>query len=372
MSSTHFSGKFLYDLFRGMDKYSLSYVYKGNLDHYLTERILTLAETNMAIAGESTAVQKRVFFIMVESLQNITRHQESGLGEVDEHPSFFVMQNLDREYNITSGNVIESEKVEDLRNKLEKVNAMGADELKDYFREVITTTGISEKGGAGLGLIEMARRSGNKLAFEFQPVNDAVSYFYFQVKISPGQASPEEEGRIAASRALHDLTREKNISLIYQGLFTHQNLKSLLSMTEGGVVAGDNVGFRKKSVNIMIELLQNISHHGAQPDKTREGRPGVLLVSYRNGECLLSAGNYIMNKNVNLLRSKLTAVNNANEKELDRMYAEIIMRDDEAGAKGAGLGFVDMKMKSGKPLEFDMIPVDEQISFFTLQVKVSN
>src|ERR1043166_141827 len=129
-----------------MDRYSLSYIYKGNLDHQLTERILGLAETNMNITGESTTIQKRVFFIMVESLQNITRHQDEGAKEAEENPSFFVMQNVDREYHITSGNVIDSSKVSSLRSKLEMVNSLGQDELKAYFKEALSTTQISEKG----------------------------------------------------------------------------------------------------------------------------------------------------------------------------------------------------------------------------------
>ena len=354
-----------------MERYSLSYVYKGDLDHHLTGRILELAETNMNITGESTAIQKRVFFIMVESLQNITRHQESDLPETNEHPSFFVMQNIERDYHITSGNIIENRNVTELRQKLDKVNAMGAEELKDYFREMIATSTISEKGGAGLGLIEMARRSGNKLAFDFKTVNELVSYFYFQVKISPERRDSEEMKMIASSRALHDLTIEKNINLIYQGQFTHENLKNLLSMTESSVVSGDNLAFKRKSVNIMIELLQNISHHGARPDPSREGRPGILVVSYRDGTCLLSAGNYVDHEQENKLKVKLDEVNVAGERKLDKLYAEIIMREDEVGAKGAGLGFVDMKMKSGMKLDYEMIPVNEQFSFFTLQVRIA-
>ena len=371
MNQASFPGSFLYDLFKGMERYSLSYIYKGNLNHQLTERILSLAETNMSITGESSKIQKRVFFIMVESLQNITRHQDEGPEETDESSSFFVMQNVDKEYHITSGNVIERNKVDSLRSKLEMLNSLGADELKEYFKEVLATTQISEKGGAGLGLIEMARRSGNKLAFDFQTVNDLLSYFYFQVKISPEESKYDGQQLVKAVKDMHNLTREKNINLIYHGLFTHDNLKSLLSMTEGSVVANDELAFKRKSVNIMIELLQNISHHGGQPDPTREGRPGILIVSYANGECLLSAGNFIDNRNVGKLSDKLRKVNEADEKALDDMYTEIIMREDEVGAKGAGLGFVDMKMKSGHKLEFEMIPLNEQFSFFTLQVKVS-
>lgn len=370
MSLAAYSPGFLYDLFSGMSRYSLSYVYRGDLNPQLTGRILSLAETNMNITGEPAKVQKRVFFIMLESLQNITRHQEAG--EADDNSSFFVMQNVDREYHITSGNVVEGDKVNSLRSRLEMLNSLGQEELKEYFKEVLATTQISEKGGAGLGLIEMARRSGNKLAFDFETLDELLSYFYFQVRISSEESKYEGKELVNAVKQVHALTRKHHINLIYHGLFTHDNLKSLLGMTEGSVVANDDLAFRRKSVNIMIELLQNISHHGGQPDPSREGRPGILIVSYANGECLLSAGNYIDNRNVGKLRDKLETVNRSGPGELDKLYTEIMLREDEAGAKGAGLGFVDMKMKSGNNLEFAILPLNDQFSFFTLQVKVSS
>ena len=371
MGASAFPAKFLFDLFKSMGRFSLSYVYKGNLNPTLSEKIISLAETNMNITGETPRTQKRVFFIMVESLQNITRHQDADMADTDDNTSFFVMQNVEREYHITSGNIVEQSKVEDLKAKLAKVNSMGPDELKEYFKVVLSTTGLSEKGGAGLGLIEMARRSGNKLAFDFQTVNDVLSYFYCQVKITPEEDRTNLPVLVHSVKEMHDLTREKNINLIYHGLFTHENLKSLLSMTEGSVVAKDDLSFKRKAVNVMIELLQNICNHGGRPDPSREGNPGMLLVSYVDGVCILSAGNYIENKNIDKLRAKLEMVNSANEKELDQMYADTIMMDDEVGAKGAGLGFIDMKMKSGNNLDFEMLHLDNRFSFFTLQVKIS-
>src|SRR4051812_22118563 len=117
MSLQAFPAPFIYDLFKGMGNYSLSYVYKGNLDPQLTDRILDLAETNMNITGESSKTQKRVFFIMVESLQNITRHQDNKKEAEEATQSFFVMQNTGKEYQISSGNVIESSKVEEVKGK---------------------------------------------------------------------------------------------------------------------------------------------------------------------------------------------------------------------------------------------------------------
>ena len=44
---------------------------------YLTERILALAETNMEVEEAPVKIKKKVYVIIIESLQNITRSKES-------------------------------------------------------------------------------------------------------------------------------------------------------------------------------------------------------------------------------------------------------------------------------------------------------
>src|SRR5690348_10311237 len=95
----------LYNLFKSFENYSLSYVYKGIFNPNLTDRILSLTETNMSISGEVPKTQKKVYFVMVESLQNITRHQD--VTQSEDNQAFFVVQNKNGIYDLTSGNVIE-------------------------------------------------------------------------------------------------------------------------------------------------------------------------------------------------------------------------------------------------------------------------
>ena len=43
---------------------------------------------------------------------------------------------------------------------------MSPEELKVHYLEKLKTTELSDKGGAGLGMIDMARKSGNKLGYK--------------------------------------------------------------------------------------------------------------------------------------------------------------------------------------------------------------
>lgn len=365
---------FIFDLFRQMDHYSLNYIYRGSFSIDLSNKILSLAETNMENKSESSATKKKVYFIMLESLQNITHHQAIKQPDEIDNSSFFVIQRLESDYYITSGNIVENINIEALKSKLSKVNSLDKDSLKEYHREVLSQNEFSEKGGAGLGLIEMARKSGNKLAYDFKKINDELSHFYFQIKVSVPEPEAFQDiniDRLTWIEGLEKRIFEKNLNLIYQVDFTQENLISILSMTEGNIGNKEDFALRKKIFNIIVELSQNIYKHADERDKNKEGKSGIFLLGEKNGEFTLTTGNLILNEKIEALAIALDKVNNANFEELDILFSNIILLDESRGKNGAGLGFIDLKMKSKNNLSYHFSTVDSDYSFFEISVKVS-
>ena len=313
---------------------------------------------------------------MLESLQNITRHQDTSIEKDTDNSSFFVIQRLANDYYITSGNTVENKNIESLKSKLSKVNSLDKESLKEYYKEILSQGELSTKGGAGLGLIEMARKSGNKLAYDFKEINTDFSNFYFQIKVSIPEPDGKKikdinEDRLTWIEGLEKRILEKNLNLIYQVDFTQETLLSILSMTEGNIGNTDRLGIRKKIFNIIVELSQNIYKHADEPETGKEGKSGILLLGEKDGEFTFTTGNLILNTKINSLRSSLDKVNNADEEALDDLFNKTIIEEERKGQKGAGLGFIDIKMKSKNNLTYHFYPVDADYSFFEIQVKVS-
>jgi hypothetical protein len=88
------------------------------------------------------------------------------------------------EYVVTTGNVIANEKVPELQRLLSNINTMDKEGLKDLYKTQIREGRISEKGGAGLGFIDIARKTGNPLTFNFLDINENFSFFVLTSKIS--------------------------------------------------------------------------------------------------------------------------------------------------------------------------------------------
>jgi hypothetical protein len=84
---------------------------------------------------------------------------------------------------IRTGNYIDNVKVQELRDRLDTINSLDKDALKDYYQSSLNSSTVSPKGTAGLGMIDIARKSGNKLDFEFLKVHEEMSFFCLNVKI---------------------------------------------------------------------------------------------------------------------------------------------------------------------------------------------
>jgi len=175
--------KYIYDLHRIMLQENLILVYEGEFTQEITKSVLAMAERNMDSMGEESSIKRKVFNVMVECLQNICKHAEEVI-EDTRNSAIFIVGKRDEEYVITSGNPIRNEKIALLAAKLDQINGLDKEGLKNLYKEIIRNTELSEKGGAGLGFVDMARKSGQKLEYDFQPVTDKTSFFSLQTRIS--------------------------------------------------------------------------------------------------------------------------------------------------------------------------------------------
>ncbi|MFC2112192.1 SiaB family protein kinase [Bacteroidota bacterium] len=170
---------FVYDFYASMKSYEIKLVYEGKVTHQITKAFIALAEAQMEENEEATKVQRTVFHVMVECLQNISRHADefeagkslySGKG-------IFLISNTKKAYCVTTGNAIVNEKVPELEEMLAEINKMDDDELKELYVKQMREGRLSDKGGAGLGFIDIRRKTGEKLDYHFMPISETASFF---------------------------------------------------------------------------------------------------------------------------------------------------------------------------------------------------
>lgn len=365
---------FAFKLFKGMLKDNLNYIYRGLFTQNITDSILSLTESNLEKVGESNKIKKRVFTIMVEGLQNITRHQEVSDAEtMTDEAGLFLMQDKDDRYFITTGNPIDKRNINKLTEQIDKINSLDTDELKEFYKQVLNDNIISDKGGAGLGLIEMARKSGNKLAYDFVDLSENYSYFYLNTEIQTqvrnvADVLVRDEEQIASSmkttKEIHKILNQENIVLIFNGVFNQESLLNLLSIIENQMEG--NVFLKKKVFNIMVEMLQNIVKHGAVSETLGE-RLGIFFINEKDNKYHLNTGNYINAGEEESLIKKIDYVNSLSQDELNAFYEKSLFNFQIDSSKEAGLGVIELRLKTGNHLKYEISKFNDKMSFFVLQ-----
>ena len=61
---------------------------------------------------------------------------------------------------------------------------MSKEELKEFYKKTLNNGQMSKKGGGGLGMIDIARKTGEKLDYNFLEIDNKVSFFTLNIKIS--------------------------------------------------------------------------------------------------------------------------------------------------------------------------------------------
>ncbi len=369
-----------YDLIQGINKLSYEYIYRGKFTKNITANLLALTETNLEKADDTQKLKKKIYFVMVECLQNITKHQDKVKDVVGDESAILVIQKRDKRYYITTGNIIENQNIEKLTGMLEKVNSMDSNELKVYYQEMLVTGEISKKGGAGLGLIAMARKTGNKLLYDFQKVDEKISYFYLRTEIPldkqlqiPDSETTSWKHSFDKIKKIHNILISEDILLNFNGTFDRDNLINLLPIIDAQMHG--TIDFKKRVFKIMFEMLHNIVSYSEDLHSVNRSigeNEGIFLLSKFDNYFYFTAGNYLHNSKVKILQDKIAFVNKLKDNEILDFYKKISVYFEKEEIKKPDLSIIEMRLKSGNKLNFKFSEISANYSFFTLQAAIES
>lgn len=162
----------------------------GDFTSTCIDSILVKLENSLDERHELDTIKKKIFHIFVECIQNLFHHVDKveNMGvQMGTDRSGVIMLVKDGSFcRVTTGNFVDRNKEESLRERIDGLNLMTEAEVKSLYREIINNKEFSDKGGAGIGMIDMARKTGNKLGYSFYEIKDSpdVLFFSFDVYIS--------------------------------------------------------------------------------------------------------------------------------------------------------------------------------------------
>ncbi len=163
--------------------------YKGSISSDVINKMLESIEKKLTTTSEDGKVMKKLYNVLVESLQNLYHHVEdlpagSDVGVDESKFGMLIVSKTENKYRITTGNFINSSKIKPLKDKIDKINSLSQDELKDMYKFILNHQKLTAKGGGGLGLVDIARKTGNKLDYSFQNVSNEFYFFNLDIYVS--------------------------------------------------------------------------------------------------------------------------------------------------------------------------------------------
>lgn len=157
--------------------------YDGVLNSETISKLETEIESKIVSKNLSKTAIKKIFFISIESLQNMFIHGFKDNN--DEKHNFFILYCTEKQVKMIGANLIANAAIEKISKHIERINSFNDPaELKTYYLEHLENNELSEKGGAGLGFITIGMKSGNKLRVAFEKINDIRSMFLMEVTIN--------------------------------------------------------------------------------------------------------------------------------------------------------------------------------------------
>ena len=155
--------------------------FKGALSQEILVDMGTLLKEQVSVRKKI----KKIFSVFVELAQNIMHYsrEKEVIGSREIGIGMLVFTESRDYYNMISGNAIESKQAGIISGRIDTVNSLSDDALKAYFKQERTKNSSKESKGAGLGFIEIARKSKNKIEYEINKIDDETSFLILSIKI---------------------------------------------------------------------------------------------------------------------------------------------------------------------------------------------
>jgi len=155
--------------------------FQGHLTFSTIGRLLTLLKHKMVEKGIKIGVYKRILSVMIEALENIYKYSDQYFDNsyiIKNYTPGFQLERTDQKYFITTTNPIRNSDIPNLKAKIDLVNSKTPEELRLLYRQTIMNGRFTDKGGAGLGLIEIVKITNHPLQYRFEPISNDYSIYH--------------------------------------------------------------------------------------------------------------------------------------------------------------------------------------------------
>ena len=353
-----------------LSKSTLNISYLGKSDDQITSQLIQIAESYLRNAEGLEKLSKRVAFLIAESFQNIIRHSHSSKNETKKPyvKDFFQIDFFSDSVTISSVNAIKDKNVSVLNKKIDDINELSQEDLKSLWKKTISNGKISSKGGADLGIIEMARKSGAPLQKKFVNFDKDLSIFFLGIEIIKKNHSNNPDFNIHKTEQQYNKFIKDGILLQYNGHFTKEIYFPLIEILESNFITpSETTSVTAENMTMIIELIQNASKHGMVLNGITEG---TFCIHESDNQLFLRCCNYISSETYDNFKEKIEKIKSMNIAEL-KSERNRIMLEEVLSKEGDGhLGLLEIAIFTLNTFEYSFRKMFNNHYYYTLEIKL--
>lgn len=176
----------MHDLLRYWKEFSgkgLLICFSGLFSQGIIEEIGNSVRRHLENEGVKKEVVTDIFAACIEQTQNIKNYLAGKKFPAASRNAIMTIARKNDRYILSFGNVIEKNDTGNLVKRIETVNSLDKAGLRSFYREQLRRGPSRRTGGAGLGLIDIARRASAKLAYLVQGIDGVCDFFILTVEI---------------------------------------------------------------------------------------------------------------------------------------------------------------------------------------------
>lgn len=355
----------MFDLYMKFRSQQSVFCYRGVFNEEFTSTIIDISEG--AHHRSELNVNRKVSFLLVECFQNIIKHGETNIQEQCSNEGLFSYRLGPEGFVINSINPILEQDKASLKNLVDEINAKDSKELKELYLKKLNENQFTEKGGAGLGLIELARKSGQKLIYKFENAISPYTFFHQQVTFlaNENNAIPD---LLEDTKSLDQMLVSEEAFLMYKGDFSQKSILPILSIVEQNVSAEASVKTTTRKVaHLLVELLQNISKHSEEDEKGR--KEGIFLIGKTSDSVFIECGNEVSEKEMHFLNEKLKYLVSLTTSELADLHKTAMKASIKFENKlKSGLGLIEVIKGAEKGVHYSFDKLENEKFLFAIKI----
>ena len=159
--------------------------YKGVIEYETVNTLIRQLQDEFSRRNFPITLYKRILVVMIELLENIYKYCDPKcLSQYTEesYPEILILKSEDH-FIIRASNPLSHEQADKLEERLDILKSLNRSGLMEAYKKTITNGTFTEKGGAGLGLLEIAKISALPLKYSFKPLDKLHSIYMIEVAI---------------------------------------------------------------------------------------------------------------------------------------------------------------------------------------------